>query len=347
MHGSQRQDGFSLIELMIVMGIMLTLTALVMRFMNDSIMVSNVTNEMTEAQQNLRTAQEFISRDLMAAGDGMEDIKSPRLPKTFMDSYLSSSTVKDTNVLLGILGVLTSDDQVPSVAVPLATPAAKTLAGTDRLTIMQMDPSFNSGATIGLGAGAITNNGLNVTLPAGTLMTQFKTGDVYFFSSSKGSAFGCITAINPATRVLTLAASGQPLAGINKPDAAGPMNAVILGGSATMMRMFLINYFIDENKLLRRRVIGASGGFTDTVVAEHVADMQIRYVLGSSNANGTVKQPTTTLTNETDQGSVRQVEVTLTTETVHPIVNGNRQQITMMTGTAIRNLQFNKSLRPN
>jgi type II secretory pathway pseudopilin PulG len=351
MHRSQSQGGFSLLELLVVMGIMMILTATIMMLMNSSLKASTVTNEMTDAQQNLRTAQEMISRDLMAAGDGMQDIKAPRLPKSFMDSYLSSSTVKDSsNALLGVMGVLTSDDQVPTKTnLPLTSPVVKVLSSTDRFSIMQMDPTFNKGATIGLGSGAITSYGKFVTLPAGTDMTQFKVGDIYFFSSSKGAAFACVTTVDASTRLLTFATAGATLAAINQPDTDGPMNAVIAGGSSTMLRMLVINYFVDENNLLRKRVFGVGGGlgYTDTVVAEHVTDMQLRYILGSSDTKGNVTQPTTTLATETDQGSVRQVEVTLTTESAHAVVNGKKQSITVMAGTSIRNMQFNQALKPN
>jgi prepilin-type N-terminal cleavage/methylation domain-containing protein len=350
MQRGTRQGGFSLLELLVVMGIMLTLSAITITFMNTSVKISTMTNEMTEAQQNLRTAQEFISRDLLAAGDGMQDIKSPRLPKNFMTSYISKTTVVDAgNATLGVMGIITSDDQVPAgVAVPLPTPAVNVKTGTDRITIMQMDPTFNNGATIALVNGSVTASGQTVTLPAGTTMTQFSVGDIYFFTSTKGSAFGCVTAVNAAARILTFATTGDPY-GINQPIATGPIYSIMNGVTGTMMRMLIVHYFVDENGLLRKRVYGVSGGigYNDMVVAEHVKDLQIRYILSSSSSNGNVTQPTKTLSTETLQGSVRQAEVTVVTETLHNVAGGQKQSISMTTGTSIRNMQFNKSLRPD
>lgn len=352
MHRSPSQGGFSMIELMVVMGMMLTATVLVMSFMNDSIRISNTTKELTEAQQNLRTAQDFINRDLMIAGDGMESIKSPRLPQTFISSYLSRGPVPDAgNPALGVLGVLTSDDQVPAgTAVPGATPAVTVLPNSDRLTILQLDTTFNNGLPIPLVAGSVTGLGANVTLPVGTNMAQFMVGDIYFFNSSRGSAFGCVTGVNAGSRLLTFGTAGDPY-GINQPVANGPINNVVNGGAqvSTMMRMLAIHYFIDANGLLRRRTFGVRGGvgYSDMVVAEHVSDLQLRYIVGASDANGNVIQPTKRLNTETLQGSVRQVEVTLTTETAHPVVKGNKQPISTTTATSIRNLQFNTSLKPD
>jgi hypothetical protein len=215
---------------------------------------------------------------------------------------------------------------------------------------MQIDPTFNGGAAITLIAGSVTGNGSSVTVPAGPSMTQFKVGDIYFFTSSKGSAFGCVTGADAATRVLSFNTAGD-LYGINQPVSTGPINVVVNGGTqvASMMRMFVINYFIDAGGLLRRRVFGVGGGvgFTDTVVAEHVANLQLRYFLGQSDSSGNVLQPVAQLTSETQQGVVRQVEVTVTTETVHSVVNGRKQQISMTGSTSVRNLQFNTHLQPN
>jgi type II secretory pathway pseudopilin PulG len=353
MHRSTRQGGFSLLELMIVMGIMMTLMVIVMRYMGDSIKISTFTSEMTEAQQNLRTAQDFIARDILTAGDGMEDIKSPRMTKTFLNGYLTKAPAPDTDASLGVLGIVTSDDQVPSgTAIPIPSPSPATtvplLAGSDRLTIMKIDPTFNGGATIPLAAGKVTGNGQTVTLPAGTDMTQFTVGDIYFFTSVNGSAFGAVTAVNAAGGVLTFAAGD--LYNINQVASTGPINVVVGGGTkaASMMRMLVVNYFIDSTGLLRRRVFGVSGGvgFTDTVIAEHVANIQTRYYLGQSDSSGNVVAPVTQLTTEAQQGYVRQVEVTLTTETAHAVVNGNKQQISMTGATSVRNLQFNTHLRP-
>ena len=77
---------------------------------------------------------------------------------------------------LGVLGIITSDDQVPagtSVPVPSASPATTlpVLTGSDRLTLMKSDSTFDGGATIPLAVGAVTGNGLTVTLPSGTDMT--------------------------------------------------------------------------------------------------------------------------------------------------------------------------------
>jgi Tfp pilus assembly protein PilW len=352
MQRSQREAGFSLVELMVAMGVMIALTAVVMTYMADSIRISTATNEMTEAQQNLRTAQDFIARDLVAVGDGMEDIKFPRLTKVFLNSYLTKAPAADTNNTLGVLGIVTSDDQVPAgttVPIPGTANTITLTTASDRLTVMRMDPDFNNGATISLAPGAVTNNGQTVTLPSGTNMAQFAVNDIYFFTSGAGSAFGAVTAINTGTRVLSFSTGDRY--GINQSTATSPINVVVVGGTkaASMLRMFVTTYFVDSTGLLMRRVIGVAGGVgvNDTVVAEHVVNLQFRYFLDQTDANGNVVAPVTKLATETDQGDLRQIEVTVTTETAHTLSKGTKPQISMTGSMSVRGMQFNQHLQPN
>lgn len=355
MHRPTRQAGYTLLELMVSLGIMLTLMAVAMRFMNEAVNVTNVTTEVTEAQQNLRTAQDFIARDITGTADGMENIKSPRMTTTFL-AYVTTLPVAVTGIpTQGVLGVVTSDDQAPSgTAVPIPSPSPATstpvLKATDRLTLMKIDKTFNSNAgSIPLNTGSVSADGKTVTLPVGTVMTPFKVGDIYFFTSSNGSAFGSVTAI--AGTVLTFAANDRYK--MNQVAATGPIGMVVANSKPTsMMRMLLIHYYVDSTGLLRRRVYGVAGGggYTDSVVAEHVADLQFRYLLGKSNSNGTLVQPVTKLTTEDQQSYVRQVEVTVTTETAHTVgydKDGARSKhrISMTGTTAVRNMQFNTHLK--
>jgi hypothetical protein len=46
-----------------------------------------------------------------------------------------------------------------------------------------------------------------------------------------------------------------------------------------VMRLQIIQYYVTSSGLLMRRVIGVRGaGFRDSVVAEHVTNLQFRYV---------------------------------------------------------------------
>ena len=87
MHSNSRlgnQEGFSLIEMIITMAVMLIVTAAIASLVKSSISIATATYELTDAQESLRTAQEFINRDLMSAGDGLRNMANIPVTKTFV-----------------------------------------------------------------------------------------------------------------------------------------------------------------------------------------------------------------------------------------------------------------------
>src|SRR6185295_9764937 len=132
---STNQKGFSIMELLIAMSMMAVITIAVMSLVKSSMMISTTTYELTEAQENLRIAHEYITRDLMNAGDGLKSIQSIPVNKAFVQNYLTLNPVlprqadgvtPDTTATVINLGILTTDNNVPDltwVALPGASPS--------------------------------------------------------------------------------------------------------------------------------------------------------------------------------------------------------------------------------
>ena len=344
------QRGFTLIESMVAMTVMLIIVGAVFSLMRDSMKVATVTYEMTDAQQNLRTAHEFIGRDLMNAGDGLESISNIRVPSAFVTSYVTLNPVTDPSTP-GIinLGIFTTDNNVPAnTAITGAVPAATIRTGTDRQTILEQDREFlfNNRNSISLAATAINPAGSVITIPAGDPMTTFTQGDIYFLTSSAGAAFCTNTSIDAAGRKLYFVASDAY--GLNQPGTPGNIIAVSANGTlaTSFQRMKIIQYYLTSTGLLMRRVFGVPGsGLRESMIAEHVLDVQFVYELATTDAAGNVTpSATTALTTSAQQLAVRQVEVRITVETPHAIQNGSRQQLTMTTSTSVRNMQFRQAL---
>lgn len=344
------QAGFTLIEMLIALGIMVIISGSILTLLKDGLQISNLTFQSADAQQSLRTAQEYISHDLTNAGDGMKGIGNICVRSGFVLNYLSRLPVTGNPCAAGsaLLAIINSDNDVPAnIAVPQANPAVNVRSSpnlTDRLTILQADRSFNE---MGLAAAAFTADGLTLNLPVGTNMANFTTGEIYFVSSEAGATFATITAKDAATRRLTFA-TGDAY-GLNAAINNGPIDLITNNSTlpTSLMRMQIINYFINSNGLLIRRILGVKGaGFTDSVIAEHVTDMQLRYVLNVQDVNGFVMQPVTLLTTSDQMISVRQVEVTLTTETVRPVLKNQTKKLTMTSSTGVRNMQFLRALQP-
>src|SRR5436190_13461007 len=121
------EQGFTIIEMVIAVGVMIIVTAGVVSLMKGSMNISTANYELTDAQESLRSAQEYINRDLMNAGDGLKTIGVIRVPQTFTSNYITLSPIIDADMPVGIinLGILTSDNQVPAAtAVVGANPSA-------------------------------------------------------------------------------------------------------------------------------------------------------------------------------------------------------------------------------
>jgi hypothetical protein len=154
--------------------------------------------------------------------------------------------------------------------------------------------------------------------------------------------------------------------GLNQPVSTGPLNLVgnapTTGANAgistvpvSMIRVQINHYYINDRKQFVQRVFGVPGqSFVDNIIAEHIVGLNLRYLLGTENADGSIPQPVENFADATQQGAVRQVEVTLTAETTHmtnySTVNGNtsgsRNRISMTTTTSVRNLQFRQAQQP-
>jgi type II secretory pathway pseudopilin PulG len=342
------QQGFSIVEMVVASTVMLIITASVFSLVKSSLSVTTANYELTDAQQSLRTAQEFINRDLMNAGDGLKSMTYIPVKTTFVENYLSLNPIVDAAMPADVtnLGILTTDNDVPAdTVVPTvpATPVVTVRRGTDRQTILQVDPSP---ANISIVATAITNNGKDVTLPAGTDMTKFTVGEIYFFTSSRGGTFGAITAIDTGLKQLSFD-NGDPC-GINNAGGSGLINDISVNGTlpTAIQRMRIIQYYIDSNGLLKRRVFGDIGAaYRDSIIAEHVVSVQFVYSLGLDSGGNPV-QPTTQLTTPAQQVAISQVEVNVTVETPHALPKGNQPLLSSSTSTSLRNMQFRQALQP-
>ncbi|HXQ71497.1 MAG TPA: type II secretion system protein [Pyrinomonadaceae bacterium] len=344
---SSDQAGFSLMELLVVISLLIIVMGSVLLLLKDGIKLSAVTYEMTEAQESLRTAQEYINRDLMTAGDGLRNINNICLSSNFVNNYLTkNNTGSSCGTGLVNLPLIQSDNDLPGTTTVTGTnPLVKVRsnpAATDRITILQIDPSFTP---ITLPPNAIVPSGANISVSAADI-NKFNEGEIYFITSSAGATFGTITNKNTNSRNLIFAASD--VFDLNKPGNGGPINIVSDKGTlpTTIMRMRMIHYFVNENGLLVRRVLGVGGGsgYVDSVIAEHVVNLQFRYFLNLFDDTGFVGQPVAQLSTEEEQAAVRQVEVTVTTETVHAVSNGQTQTVSSTTTTSVRNLQFREAL---
>ncbi|HSS20259.1 MAG TPA: prepilin-type N-terminal cleavage/methylation domain-containing protein [Pyrinomonadaceae bacterium] len=347
------QDGFSLIETMIAIVVLMIVTGAIFGLLRDSMKTSQATLELSDAQQTLRIAQEYVNRDLVNTGDGLNSINNIRVPQNFVTNYLTTSPITDPSTPGFIqLGLVVSDNNVPAnTAVPGAPAGTKVRSSpvlTDRLTMLQLErPEVFTPITLGAGS-LVTTTGVATVSPAD--IDRFSVGEIYFVTSAVGGIFATVTdrqGVGTPTPSIVFGAGDAY--GLNSLGAGGQLDVITAGATLpiAICRMKVIHYYIDSNGLLKRRVFGVrNAGFNESTIAEHVVSLQFRYFLNLRAANGDMVQPMAQLATQQQQVETRQVEVTITVETPHSLQNGQRQSISMTTSTSVRNMQFRQSLQP-
>jgi type II secretory pathway pseudopilin PulG len=347
------EQGFSLVEVLIAIVVMMVVTGAIFGLMRDSMKTSHAALEMTDAQESARTGHEYITRDLVNTGDGLNSISNIRVPQNFATNYLTRNPIPDpATVGIANLGLITSDNDVPANTVVLGTaPVEKVRATpylTDRITILQMErPEIFTPIT--LAAGALTPvDGIAAVSPAD--IDRFRIGEIYFITSAVGGVFATITdRKGVGTPTPTLIFGANDVYGLNSLGGGGQLDTITAGATLpiSICRMKLIHYYINSAGLLMRRVFGVrNAGFSESVIAEHAVSLQFRYFLNLRDASGNVVQPAAQLATAQEQVETRTVEVTLTVETPHSLQDGKPQQVSMTTSTSVRNMQFRQSLQP-
>ena len=122
------EPGFSLLELLIAMVVMMVVTGAIFGLMRDSMKTSHAALELSDAQESARTGQEYITRDLVNTGDGLNSINNIRVPQNFVTNYLTLNPIIDA-ATPGIinLGLVTSDNNVPANTPVFGTTGSGTL----------------------------------------------------------------------------------------------------------------------------------------------------------------------------------------------------------------------------
>ena len=346
MNNLTKQKGFSLMELMVVMAITLVILVAVFSLMRGAITTANANFEMTTATQGLRNAQEYMTRDALVAGDGLKGLANIWLPTAFVTGNLTvrpASEIDPANQGFINIGMIISDNNVPSAtAVRYSTPAINVLPVSDRVTILSRDPSFS---VVNLAAADVNTGNGQINIPAG-LITDFSNNEIYFISNGVTGVFGTVTNVNSAGNRITWG-DGDTY-GLNRTGSTGQLASVTNNGNypTTLQRLQIIQYYVDAQNRLTRRVFGVKGGgLLDSVIAEHVKTLQMRYVLKPNNAAVILAQPKDQF-NIDEAVNVRTIEPYLTVETAYRLQDGEYHEVESTTEIGVRNIQFAEAIVP-
>lgn len=333
-------------ELLVVMVLTMIILAAVFSLMRSAITTANANFEMTAATQGLRNAQEYITRDVLVAGDGLKGLANIWLPTAFVSQNLTAraaSAIDPTGQGFINTGMIISDDNVPAgTAIRYSTPAINVLALSDRLTILTRDPSFSP---IDLAASDVNYNNGQINTPAART-SDFTGGEIYFLSNGVAGVFGTITNVDTGGNTITM--GNGDVYGLNRTGATGQIASVTNNGRypTLLQRVQIIQYFVDAQNRLVRRVFGVkSSGYIDSVVAEHLESLQFRFIRRPDTTSVIFDQPAAQFGID-ESAAVRAVELSLRVKTAYRLQDGEYHEVEGTTQIGVRNIQFTEAIVP-
>jgi prepilin-type N-terminal cleavage/methylation domain-containing protein len=274
----RQEKGFSLIELLVAMAILLAVTAVATGVIMQAQHVSEAVALEANVQENLRAGMHFLVRDLTQAGEGIPaagisipntagGVSNVARPGTPAPSIFESGAVPP--VTYTILPPVIPGDGMGSVVTTQNPTTKAILAGgfnTDIITVLYQDNTLVSSAggaaaplltatpvtqaapAVPVCGGVITATGSTVTLDPGCFSmpgasTPIAVGNLIMFHNINGTALEYVTAV--AGQVITFAA-GDP-AGLN---ATGLPNGTVANLNVaatptTISRVWMVTYYLD------------------------------------------------------------------------------------------------------
>jgi prepilin-type N-terminal cleavage/methylation domain-containing protein len=284
----KRDNGFSLVELMVSVAILVIILSAVTGALIQAQHVADGIALEANTQENLRAGMHFMVRDLTQAGEGIPQagisipvdaaatslINRPGTAGTFPTSYTvlpqvtpgsgigqaaltldpSTGAIMNGGLLTDVINVLYADNSLTSSAACVLGPS--TLCPLNGLPVT-IAPTVGPPATPGCG-GVIDATGLTVTLdptcftmPGGQVPVS--VGNLMMFQNANGTALEYVTGV--AGQVITFGA-GDP-AGLNQTGMPnGTVAQLNVGGTpTTLTRVWMVSYYINSTSAQNPQLI--------------------------------------------------------------------------------------------
>jgi prepilin-type N-terminal cleavage/methylation domain-containing protein len=308
------QKGFSLIELMVSMGIVVTVVAIATGSLLQAEHATTAVSYMANTQENLRAGMHFMVRDLMQAGEGIPQ-GGVSLPNSGTSAINRPGTNPATTfpVAYTTLPAITPGYLAGQFATSLNPTTGATLTGvrTDIINIIYADnilqdaaghylysyPVIQAAPSTPVCAGTINASGASVTLaPACFTMpgstNPITTGNLIMFHNQNGTALEYVTSV--AGQTINFSA-GDP-AGLNQTGKAFGTVANLATSPGVfpptiVTRVWMVTYYIDatnaQNPQLIRQVnypnypAGAPVN-PPTAIADDIENLAFSYAITSS-----------------------------------------------------------------
>ena len=307
------QRGFSLIELMVSMGIVVTVVAIATGSLLQAEHATTAVSYMANTQENLRAGMHFMVRDLMQAGEGIPQggISLPYSGAASAINRPGTNPAVTFPVAYTTLPAITPGYLAGQLATSLNPVTGATLTGvrTDIINIIYADNILQDTAGNYLYsypiiqaanppcAGTINATGASVTLAAGCFLmpgatNPITTGNLMMFHNQNGTALEYVTSV--AGQTINFA-GGDP-AGLNQSGktfgtVANLATSPGVFPPTTVTRVWMVTYYIDatnaQNPQLIRQVNypnypAAAPVNPPIAIADDIENLAFSYAIDSS-----------------------------------------------------------------
>lgn len=342
-----KQDGFSLVEMIIAMTIFLVVMAAIFGVLRVGNMARSTINDSSETVNNARISVNSVGRDAINAGLGYSRVGGV-VPDDLANTLLGLP--QDSGDDRDLFTAVISGDEVSTSSISVAGEK------NDVVAFMFRDLDFNAGNPIVITGTAYTNDQVDLLTPANGCVLCNKW-DLYLVESANGNhALGIATDIISSNSGIRFEKT-DPL-NLNKKTNGNKNKRSILTPcgtgetsdcfsytpQATVKRVFLTSYSVDSNGTLIRKTFGNNTGGTsanqiqETPLADGVEHFQVRYLMQdgtftSDPSNGTADQG--------NMNEVIQVEVAIR---IKPSSTGvqtiTTQRINLTSTFSTRNIKY-------
>lgn len=345
-----RQQGFSLIELMTSMVIFLIVTGSIWGVLQVAQGSRGVVNQQTQIQKNLRISLNLIGRDTYNAGYGYPLRNSVFVPDNTLSTLLGLPNDVDTTRDL-VPPIISGNDR------RLNTYNTTANTFTDQVTFLFKDTTFNIVGTagppdtrvsnpIGINAATTTPTGIDEIIPLSGSNVNCRVNDLYLVSGGNGSTLGVSTGL-VGTNIVQFA--NADVLGFNLTGIAGSLRAITV--PATMQRVSMVTYFVTTDGVLtRRRYVNVpptvpAVGFVDEPLVYDVENFQIRYVMDNGTVNDNPSAGPDGIAGNADDvqanlAAIRQVRFTISVRSREANSSGQPYRETMTVTYSTRNLGY-------
>jgi prepilin-type N-terminal cleavage/methylation domain-containing protein len=320
----RKRAGFTLIELMIAMGVTMVLLYAAVAAFRDASLTNQIVTQNADMADNLRAGLNLLQTDLQQAGSGIPTggIPIPYTSNGSASAPCNTLAAPNRPVLNGTTTFPACSSTFPGVEPgqalgPLIT-APDASAGlpsnpssyTDEITVLYVDnlgldskpinalPTTNP-VTAGCPNGSLTLSGTTAKAVFDPNCINFTTADIYInpgdlimFSNTLGEAVLAVTSVSGQT--VTFAPgdnfnlNGRTASGgtINQLEASGCGGANSCFTNTTATRVWMVSYYLDNvTSPPYVRLIRQVGFNTPTPVGETMENMQFTYNFVDGNTN--------------------------------------------------------------